>query len=83
MAEDSTHGLLDREIPLQQSARIPSDGSSKNCVVRQSQRSQGESFIVSIQYTQPRIILFQYFEEIISGIDARQRGLANAQQFHR
>jgi hypothetical protein len=48
MAEDLTNGVLDRETLLQELARIPSDGSSKIGIIRQAQRSPGETFIISI-----------------------------------
>jgi hypothetical protein len=76
MAEDLINGVFDRESPLQELARVPSQASSKIRVLCESQRSPGEAFIVSIQHAQARTILFEYFEEVISGIDARKRGLA-------
>jgi hypothetical protein len=76
MAEDLINGVLDREASLKELARILSQAGSKIRVLCESQRSLSETFIVSIQHAQARTILFEYFEEIISGIDARERGLA-------
>jgi hypothetical protein len=76
MAEDFINGVLDRETSLQELARVLSQGGSKIRVLCESQRNLGETFVVSIQHAQARTILFEYFEEVISGIDAREGGLA-------